>query len=399
MYVDPQPQIEEIELQPVHAKGELVVDNWWQPPELETETFLRRNWLRIITLAIPIAAAAVYLVFIASNQFVSEARFMVRGPSASGGFSLASLINDQKVTRASDETYAVSEYLVSRDAMETLLRNNGLANLFARDEADMFSRFPNFYSRRTGEARYQHFKNFVDVTLDYESGIATLRARAFTPDDAIAFNKALLANAQVFVNKLNDGIFRDTLQLASRHVDEARAKFSEIEARLTAYRNRESIVDPTKESTDQLSRIGAMMTKLSQAESELSKQTMLAPRSPQVAALSSDIEAIREQIAKQRSEMSGSQSSMANKFSEFDEIMLDRLLASKTLETALDQMQRAQRDLEQQQYYLQTVVEPNLPDQATYPRRLLDILIVAGVCFCIYATLNTLLTTVREHQH
>jgi hypothetical protein len=30
------------------------------------------------------------------------------------------LLDDQKVTRASDETYAASEYLTSRDAVNTL---------------------------------------------------------------------------------------------------------------------------------------------------------------------------------------------------------------------------------------------------------------------------------------
>ena len=96
--------------------------------------------------------------------------------------------------------------------------------------------------------------------------------------------------------------------------------------------------------------------------------------------------------------MSGAHSSLATKFSEFDQIMLDRTLDSKSLELALDQLQKARRDLEQQQYYLQTVVEPNLPDQAAYPRRILNILAVAGICFCGYSILRARLTNVVEHQ-
>ena len=84
-----------------------------------------------------------------------------------------------------------------------------------------------------------------------------------------------------------------------------------------------------------LTRIGALMTRLSKAESNLAETTSLAPRAPQIAGLNSEVEALRDQVAQERLRLAGQQNSLSTKFAEFDCIMLDRTLASKQLEAAL----------------------------------------------------------------
>jgi capsular polysaccharide transport system permease protein len=256
-YAEP-PRIEEIELQPVHAKGELVVDNWWQP-EISPEVipFHRKYMLELITIAAPLAFAAVYLLFIAAPRFVSESEFMVRTLGSSDMGNLATLLTDQKVTRASDETFAVSAYMTSRDAVDTLVKNDRLRDILGSPEADFINRFPNMFTRDNRERLYWHFQDYVDLTISSESGIAKLDAIAFTPQDALALNKAMLRNAEEFVNKLNTRIFDDSLTIAAADVEAQKTKFTEIEARLTAYRNAESVLDPSKEVSDTLTRIGA----------------------------------------------------------------------------------------------------------------------------------------------
>ena len=397
MFADP-PRVNEIDLQPVHSKGELVLDNWWQGGQApEPKPLYRRYGLEIITLALPIALTIVYQLLIASPRYVSESEFMVRTLASSDMGNLATLLNDQKVTRASDETFAAAEYLTSRDAADTLTARDRLKAILARPQGDFINRFPNFYTRDTREQLYRHFRNFVDLSVNSDSGIARLRTTAFTPQDALDLNKAMLRNAEDFVNRLNTRIFNDSLAIAERDVEGQKAKFSEIEARLTAYRNSENILDPNKEVADALTRIGALMTKLSKAESDLAETTTLVPRAPQIASLSSQVTALRDQIAEERQRLTGQQSSLSAKFAAFDRIMLDRTLASKQLEGALAQYDKARQDLAQQHFYLQTVVEPDAPDQAALPRRFLNIMMIAGFSLCVYSILRAMLKNVREH--
>ncbi len=397
MIADP-PRINEIELQPVHSKGELVVDNWWQPEKTpEPSPLHRRYGLEILTLALPIALASIYLLIIAAPRFVAESEFMVRTVASSDMGNLATLLTDQKVTRASDETYAVSEYLTSRDAVDALVRKDELKAVLSRPQADFINRFPNIYRRNTREQLYRHFLDFIDLSVSSESGIARLRTSAFTPEDAKSLNMAMLRNAEDFVNRLNARIFNDTISLAARNVEEQKEQFSKIEARLTAYRNAESVLDPNKEVAEALSRIGALMTKLSRAESNLAQTTTLAPLAPQIAALNSEIDALRDQIAQERQRLSGQKNSLSAKFAEFDRIVLDRMLASKQLESALAEYNKARQDLARQHFYLQTVVDPEAPDQSQQPRRALGIFATAAISLCAYSILRALLKNVREH--
>jgi capsular polysaccharide transport system permease protein len=398
MLADP-PRIQTIELEPIHVKGELVLDNWWRPDEPPAHPPLpKRFGLEALTLALPIAIGLTYQLAIAAPRYVSESEFMVRTLSSSEMGNLATLLDDQKVTRASDETYAVSEYLTSRDAVKTLTENDHLKQMLASPRADFVNRFPNFYSRDTRETLYRHYQNFVELKINSDTGIARLRTIAFAPSEAFQLNKAMLRNAEGFVNRLNNRIFSDALNLAERDVEAQKAKFSAIETRLTAYRNAESVLDPNREVSDTLSRIGALMTRLSRSESELAQTTTLAPRAPQIAGLASEVSALRDQITEERQRLSGQHSSLAAKFEEFDRIMLDRSLASKQLEAALAQFDKARQDLVRQHFYLQTVVDPNAPDQAAYPRRLTNIGLIAAFSLAAYSILRALLKNVREHM-
>jgi capsular polysaccharide transport system permease protein len=397
MIADP-PRVNEVELQPIHSKGELVVDNWWRPAEApQPKSLHRRYGLEFFALALPIALGVVYQLAIAAPRYVSESEFMVRTLASGDMGALATLLTDQKVTRASDETYAVSEYLTSRDAVDALVAQDGLKAILARPQGDFINRFPNFYTRDTSEQLYRHFQNFVDLKVDSDSGIARLRTIAFTSQDSVSLNKAMLKNAEAFVNRLNGRIFNDSLAVARREVQAQKAKLAEIEARLTAYRNAENVVDPNREVAAALTRIGALMTKLSKAESALAETTTLAPRAPQIAALNSEVSALREQVASERRRMAGRGDSLSAKFAEFDRIMLDRTLASKQLEAALAEYDKARQDLTRQHFYLQTVVDPDAPDQAELPRRLLNIVLIGAVSLCGYSILRALIRNVREH--
>src|SRR5436305_13300526 len=136
MFAEPT-RVNEIELEPVHSKGELVVGSWWQGSQApEPEPLHRRYWLEIFALGLPIALGLIYQLLIASPRYLSESEYMVRTLSGSEMGNLATLFTDQKVTRASDETYAVSEYLTSRDAVDALAAHDKLRDILASPQGD-----------------------------------------------------------------------------------------------------------------------------------------------------------------------------------------------------------------------------------------------------------------------
>jgi capsular polysaccharide transport system permease protein len=391
-------RIREIKLEPLLSKGELILDKWWERPQARQASLWERHWLFLLTVCLPVMLAIVYFGFIASGQFISEARFVVRTSSHNDVGNIASLMQDQKISRATDETFAVSEYLKSRDIMNSLVAKKDLRMILSRPEADFAARFPNFYSRDNLEQLYQHFLSIVDVHIDAQSGIAMLRVRAFRPEDAQTLASAMLNDAESLVNHMNTRVFEDTMRLANAAVEEERGKFLEVETRLTQYRNSQNVVDPNKESAAALSQLGKLMGGLMQSESTLSQEIAQTPQSPQIESLRTAVASMRQEIAKQREKISGTETSLVSKLSEFDQLMLDRELATRSLAAAVSRYANARQDLLQQQYYLQAVVEPNLPDQALYPKRLLSILFTLGISLCAFWILRSVLTNIMEHE-
>jgi capsular polysaccharide transport system permease protein len=396
--LQPDPIIQEIRLEPVASKGELVAGDWWEPVETQRVPWLRRHWMFIVLVVVPMGLASLYFSFIASDQYVSETRFVVRTSARDDAGNLAALMQNQKLSRAVDETYAVNEYVVSRDAVDLLVRDHDLRAILARPEADIFNRFPNFYSRDNKEQLFRRFKRVVDTDIDTESGISTLDVRAFTPEDARDLAAALLRSGEALVNRLNARAHDDALKHASQAVDEAKDRMVDVETRLTKFRNDKNVIDPNKEASVALDALAKMTTDLVKTEAALSQLIATAPQSPMIAPMREKIISVQMEIDKQRGRTVGSGEAMSSKLAEFDKLMLDRELAAKSLEMAVAQFEGARQESQQQQLYLETIVEPNLADQPLYPKRFLSLLLVLGVSLCAYWLVKGVAGTISEHQ-
>ena len=152
----------------------------------------------------------------------------------------------------------------------------------------------------------------------------------------MALNKAMLRNAEDFVNRLNSRVFTDSLALAERDVEMQKAKFSEIEARLTEFRNTQNVLDPEqggRRRPDPHRRLDDQAVG-GRERTRAETHPPLAPRAPAIAGLTSQVSALRDQIAFERQRLSGRHHSLSGKFAEFDHLMLERALASKQLEFA-----------------------------------------------------------------
>jgi capsular polysaccharide transport system permease protein len=396
--LEQEPIIQEIRLEPIASKGELVAGDWWEPGKAKRVSLLRRHWMFVVLVVAPVALASLYFGLIASDQFESEAQFIVRSAASNDIGNLGSLLQNQKLSRALDETYAVNEYIVSRDVVDLLVKDHNLRAILARPEADIFNRFPNFYSRDNKERLHRRFKRMVETEIDSESGISTVWVRAFTPEDARDLAVALLGSAEALINRLNARAHKNALDNASKAVDEAKARVVDVETRLTKFRNDQNVVDPNREAAAALEQLATMTTVLAQTEASLSQLIATAPQSPMIGPMREQIASVQREIDKQRAMVVGSSKSMASKLAEFDKLTLDRIIAAKTLELAIAQLESAKHDAQQQELYLETIVEPNLADEALYPKRKLWTLFVFGLSLCIYWIAKRFVDTVLEHQ-
>ena len=349
-----------------------------------------------VIVVLPTLCASVYYSYFASKQYVSEAEYIVRGVSSHHATGLDSLFSTFGISRTVDDSYAIQDYLRSRDVIAELDKTLPLRAMFSRPDVDTVARFPHAWRGDSEEMFYEYFRKAVIVQQDAK-GMSTLRVTAFRPDDAHDLALALIKAAERMVNTMNDRAQRDTMRHLEDDVRRAEADVVEAQAQLTAFRNRELLVDPNEFSTKILETIGELSDDLAETNSRIAQTEKVSPLSPTLGSLRAKAASLSNGIRDQRGKLGGSDAGVAAKVSTYDRLTLARDLADKRLASNLNAVEIGRQESRRQQIYIEQIAEPNLPDQALEPQRARLTLTVAVMSFAVFCMIWLLLAGAKEH--
>jgi capsular polysaccharide transport system permease protein len=348
-------------------------------------------------VGLPTLAAGVYYFAIASDLYLSEAKFVVRSPKQVQTTSIGALIQSTGLARAVDDTAVVEDFIMSRDAVRRLERENDLRAVFSRPEGDLVTRFPGILMRSDFEALFRRFDHFVSIETDHTSGVTALRVKAYRPEDAQTIAEALLSYSEQLVNELNERARRDALGTAEHEVDHAQERVSRIQKQLTAYRVEQKMLDPKSASAGVLELIGQMNAAQATARQLLGELFKNSPSSPQIPLVQTRIASLDKLIAEERAKLSGETNSVVATLTEYERLTLDRELGEKALASAFTSLEAARLEAQRQQLYLETIAQPNLADYPLYPKRVVSFGMVLVSCLLAYGIAWLLVISAREH--
>lgn len=364
----------------------------------------RTAWLRrvpvafLVIVVLPTLIAAVYFMFIATPRYVSETRFIVRAPAHSQPSSLGIALQGVGLTSTQTDSFAVHEYIRSGDGLRELMTQVDVARVYGGRGADFFSRLPHPWQGGSFDDLYNGFKDYVTVGYDSSTGISTLRVEAFRGSDAKAINERLLLAGERLVNRLNERAVSDAVSQAEQTVAEAQLRLGQSQQELTVFRNRERFIDPARSATAGAELIGELAVNLATLKAERAQMAAGAPQSPQLPLLDGRIRALQAQIDIEQEKIVGDSDSLAPKIGAYEELVLNRELAGRALTAATASLDSARLDARRQQLYLERIVDPTLPSEASKPRRLISLLAVLATCLIMYATGWLIWAGVRESK-
>jgi capsular polysaccharide transport system permease protein len=362
---------------------------------------IKKYWLFAIIVVLPTLLAIMYYGLVASDIYVSEASFIVRSPQLQTSNGLSALLQSTGVAafaKAPDDVYAVSNFVLSRDALRQLDKKVDFRGAMSNPNIDMLSRFDPLGWHGSFEALYQYYQKYVTVDVDSSSSISTLTVRAFTAQEAQAIAEQLMEAAERRVNELNTRARNDLARVAQAEVDEAKSDANQATLALANYRNVHVVIDPEQQSKLQLEQVAAVQQQLIAAQTQLSQLRAFTPKNPQIASTELRIKNLQYQMDALTAKVAGGHASLASKSVEYERLSLERDFAEKRLAAASAALVQTRMDALRKQLYLERVVEPNLPDHAMEPRRLRSILTVLGFALIIWGVVTLLVAGVREHR-
>jgi len=81
----------------------------------------------------------------------------------------------------------------------------------------------------------------------------------------------------------------------------------------------------------------------------------------------------------------------------YEQLESERTFSENTYQHALQALDHSRINADRQQVYLATFVQPTLPEEALYPRRLQSFLVVSGVAFAVWIISGFIVQSVRDH--
>lgn len=362
----------------------------------------KRNWaVRVcffLIVIVPTALTAGYMFGYAADQYVSEARFVVRGQASQSTGMLTGLLQSTGLSHAQEDTYVVQDYMQSRDGMDELIRNSDLRAVFNRPEADPIFRFPLWSGWTSDEHLFRYYKSHVQAELDSTTGVSSLIVRTFRATDSQKIASSLLTAGEALVNRMNERQRENTLRHARQDVQDAERRVTDVGRQIAEFRNRESVLDPTKQSIPLLTGINDLQMALVRTNIQISQIATSTPKSPLIAELHRRAKVLQEQIDLARTQITGSDTSLVPKITEFDALALQQTFADKLLGSAIQSFETARIAAERQELYLETIVQPNLSDYPGFPKRSATVAVVFASLMGLFIGGRLIFSAAREHK-
>ncbi|MCJ2071472.1 capsule biosynthesis protein [Methylobacterium sp. J-030] len=353
-------------------------------------------WIPIlfaICFVLPTLAGAIYYGLIASDRYVTEARFAIRpaigaadkSSSESGGAS--SGVSSQMVAQ---DSMITREYILSRPMLETIEAQLPLRDWFSNDNIDYISRFD---PSKPIEKFLRYWKRRVDVVTEPGSGIMTVNVEAFDPDQSLAITQAVMKEAERMVNDLSVKAREDAVAESSRELKLAEERMTKIRLAMRDLRNREGVLDAQKSNDINVKMIAELRaSRINLAVQLAIGQRDLGPESRRIIDIKQQIKDLDDNIARIEQQSASPEPAqkrlLSDALTRFETLETDRRNAEKYYQSVLASYERARIVAARQIEFFSPIVEPVRAESSTEPRRLLMLsLITAGAAVLFAASM------------
>jgi capsular polysaccharide transport system permease protein len=353
----------------------------------------------IVGVLVPVVFSAIYLFLVASPQYESESRFVVKAPNQRGAqiSTFANLIQTTGLSAGQEQADQVTDFIRSRSALRQLSADLKFEELFRRKDADFLSSFPLPWQSSTFEDLYRYYQGKIQVGRDPDSGLIVLRTFAFSAADARAINEQLLKQSEALVNQLNQRARQNAISEAEGRIVEAEKRVTAASKALADYRRKAKLVDPLKQATGVVEIANRLTSERAALDAQLTTMQRLVPDHPSIPALRQKIASLTKEIDRQTATIVGGADTMTDKLPRYDALALEQEFATQLLMLARSSLEQARGDALRQQFYLERVVNPNEPDEPARPRAWRALLTIFGFAITLYFILWMFVVGILEH--
>jgi capsular polysaccharide transport system permease protein len=325
----------------------------------------------LFSVIVPTLLVAIFFCFIATPVYRSTTSLMV-----TNGKDASSSLNNMLSGGTGDSmtgAFITKEFITSWQEFKTIDgADNGIQALWGR--GDPITSYIKFLD--SDVALYNYYKRNVVPTIDKKSGIITVESYAHSSKDAHTLNTILLLHTEEQINKLNLQKQMDSTKLAQQQLTLAQKAVEEDNAAIAAFRKRTGFYKPDIDYQATMVAQSSIDSNLSVAKADYNGVNGSTPNNPAVGGMKDKITSYRKDTA-----VLAARSNAINAVAkQYDVLESKRQMDLAMLEKAGQLVQDTSVKSGSDHYYLQKISEPSEPNDAEFPRALLN----TFLAFCFF---------------
>ena len=354
----------------------------------------------LLCVLAPTALGGGYLYTRAADQYGSTVGFSVRKEEFTSPVEVFGGIADFASSGTADADI-LYEFIRSQEMVRLLNDRLDLAQRYAVPEDDVLFRYD---PSGAIEDLHAHWERMVRVVYDPATGLIEVRALAFSAEDARAIAEGVFDESARLIDELSTIAQDDTTAFARAELERSVERMKNARERLTAFRSRTQIVDPSADLQGQMGLLSVLEQQLAEAliNADLLRETTR-EGDPRLEQANRRIGVIEARIAEERRNLGvgtgkGAGADYATLLAEYERLAVDRQFAEEAYTAALAAFDQAQAEARRKSRYLAAHIKPTLAETAQYPRRAVLTSMIGFFALCGWAVIVLALYSLRDRR-
>lgn len=357
-----------------------------------------RPSLAVLLVVVPICLAFIYLFAIAKDRYVSESTVVVKRSSdiEGAGLNIGLLLGSANPVAHEDAMY-LREYIYSADMLQRLDQQLHFKQAFSQAGFDFANRLSTDFTR---EEFLAYYRKRVEISYDEKSSLLTIRTQGFTPEFALRFNKAVLAESERFINELSHTIAREQMHYAEGELGQAYSQLNNAKEQLLTYQNKNGVLDPQAKAEAASKLIAEMEARLAQMEAEQRNLlSYLNADTPQALSMKNAINALSAQISSEKVKLTSPDGDRLNrKTAQFMEIRSNLEFKAELYKHTLAVVEKIRVESARKLKNLVVITSPQMAEEAEYPRKLHILGTLVMTMLLLYGVARLTLAIIEDHK-
>lgn len=329
-------------------------------------------------------------------MYISETRFAVRSAEATGSFDFAATLFKSTSATMSD-AYILSQYIQSLDIVQSIDAELHISDHFSDPSKDIISRLR---ANPTQDELLTYWQGVVTTSFDPDTGILTIKVKAYSPEMARNITAAILKQSENLVNEMNKRAREDAVRLAESELSVAEKRLAAARMELKKFRDTHTVLDPKATAEGMQGIVTDLEGQNAKIEADLAEaRAYMRDDAPRVVALKTRLDAVKHQLAMEKQKLANlsATNSLSTVVAAYEQLRIEEEFAQKLFVSAMSALENARLNADSKSRYVVAFQRPSLPDESLYPRPfVMTGIFFVGSVVCL-GLLSLIFAAIREH--